>query len=101
MDRRTLLKLLATGAAGMGATTVLGPLAGAPAGAAPAQAGDLPSAALRTRLTERYGVKYPIVQAGMAFYATPAWAAAVTNAGGLAVLGPGPEGPEGTRRQSQ
>ncbi|MDQ1491461.1 MAG: nitronate monooxygenase [Actinomycetota bacterium] len=99
MDRRALLKLLATGAAGLGATTVLGPWTGTPAVAAPAPAGDPPAASLRTRLTERYGVAYPIVQAGMAFYATPALAAAVTNAGGLGVLGPVPEGPEGTRRQ--
>jgi hypothetical protein len=55
------------------------------------------STVLRTRLTDRYGIAYPIVQAGIAFYATPALAAAVTNAGGLGVLGPVPEAPEGTR----
>ena len=56
-------------------------------------AGRPPAAdVLRTRLTEAYGIRYPIVQAGMAFYATPALAAAVTNAGGLGVLGPGPRG---------
>src|SRR5260370_24708908 len=97
MDCGALLKLWARGAAGLGATKVLGPLAGSPAGAAPAPAGDRP-AALRTRLTDRYGVAFPIVQAGMAFYATPALAAAVTNAGGLRVLGPVPEGPAGPRR---
>ncbi|MGH9039182.1 MAG: NAD(P)H-dependent flavin oxidoreductase [Acidimicrobiia bacterium] len=57
--------------------------------------------ALRTRLTERYGIAYPIVQAGMAFYATPELAAAVTNAGGLGVLGPVPESPVGLRAQIQ
>ena len=35
----------------------------------------------------------------MAFYATPALAAAVTNAGGLGVLGPVPEAPPGLRAQ--
>src|SRR5207237_7987457 len=78
------------------ATTQLGPWAGAWAEAAPAPAAPPP---WRTRLTERYGIAYPIVQAGMAFYATPALAAAGTNAGGLGVLGPGPEAPEGPRRQ--
>src|SRR5712691_3046825 len=101
IDRRELLKGLAAGAAAMGTTRVLGGLAGAAAGAAPAPATYPAATALRTRLTDRYGVDYPIVQAGMAFYATPALAAAVTNAGGLGVLGPMPEAPEGTRRQIQ
>jgi len=98
MNRRELLKMLGAGAA---ATVSAGfaPLAGtaAGAGAAPPPA----SMVLRTRLTDRYGIAYPIVQAGMAFYATPALAAAVTNAGGLGVLGPVPEAPEGTRHQIQ
>src|SRR5438067_10485892 len=95
MDRRELLKLLAAGAAAT-ATTQLGPWAGAWAEAAPAPAAPPP---WRTRLTEAYGITYPIVQAGMAFYATPALAAAVTNAGGLGVLGPLPEQPPGLRAQ--
>lgn len=99
VDRRTLLKALGAGAAGLGA----GGLLGRPAGAAEAlSAAPTPpgaAEALRTRLTEAYGIRYPIVQAGMAFYATPAMAAAVTNAGGLGVLGPVPEQPPGLRAQ--
>jgi len=97
MNRRELLKMLGAGAAAT-VSAGFGPLAGTPAGAgaAPPQPA---STVLRTRLTDRYGIAYPIVQAGMAFYATPALAAAVTNAGGLGVLGPVPEAPEGTRRQ--
>ena len=97
IDRRELLKYLAAGAAAT-ATTQLGPWTGGPASA---EASGSPPPALRTRLTDRYGIAYPIVQAGMAFYATPTLAAAVTNAGGLGVLGPVPEAPEGTRRQIQ
>src|SRR5688572_25085676 len=93
VDRRTLLKWLGAGAAGLGAGGVgaIGAgdsVLGATAGAAEAPSGQSTSAqaaaeVLRTRLTEAYGISYPIVQAGMAFYATPALAAAVTNAGGL------------------
>jgi enoyl-[acyl-carrier protein] reductase II len=99
MNRRELLKMLGAGAAAT-VSAGFGPLAGTPAGAGAAP--PPPDAmVLRTRLTDRYGIAYPIVQAGMAFYATPALAAAVTNAGGLGVLGPVPEAPEGTRRQIQ
>jgi enoyl-[acyl-carrier protein] reductase II len=97
IDRRRLLKLLGAGAAGLGGSGVVGRGLLEPAGATPPP----PTGSLRTRLTEAYGIAYPIVQAGMAFYATPALAAAVTNAGGLGVLGPVPEAPEGTRRQIQ
>jgi enoyl-[acyl-carrier protein] reductase II len=97
IDRRTVLKMLGAGAAGLGSGGLAGRAPfGSPAGAAPLR----PAAdALRTRLTEAYGIAYPIVQAGMAFYATPALAAAVTNAGGLGVLGPVPESPAGLRAQ--
>ncbi|MEW6474976.1 MAG: nitronate monooxygenase [Actinomycetota bacterium] len=95
IDRRTLLKALGAGAAGLGASGLVGRPAGADATASPAPVADV----LRTRLTEAYGISYPIVQAGMAFYATPALAAAVTNAGGLGVLGPVPEAPPGLRAQ--
>jgi NAD(P)H-dependent flavin oxidoreductase YrpB (nitropropane dioxygenase family) len=47
---------------------------------------------LQTRLTKEYGIRYPIVSAGMAFVAVPDLAAAVTMAGGLGVLGVAPVG---------
>src|SRR5581483_9343667 len=87
--RRRMLALL--GGAGLGAGAGLLDPAGAHAAGKPAS--------LRTRLTDAYNVKYPIVNAGMAFYATPELAAAVTNAGGLGCLGPIPETPAGTRTQ--
>ena len=100
IGRRQLLKLFGVGAVGLGGARMMARgLAGDAEAAAPSP--PPPAATLQTRLTERYGIAYPIVQAGMAFYATPALAAAVTNAGGLGVLGPVPEAPEGTRRQIQ
>lgn len=45
--------------------------------------------ALRTRLTELLGIEYPIIQGGMAWTATAELSAAVSNAGGLGVIGAG------------
>ena len=45
--------------------------------------------ALRTRLTELLGIEHPIIQGGMAWTATWELAAAVSNAGGLGVIGAG------------
>jgi NAD(P)H-dependent flavin oxidoreductase YrpB (nitropropane dioxygenase family) len=42
--------------------------------------------ALRTRLTQLFGVRYPIVQTGMGWVATPQLAAATSAAGGLGIL---------------
>jgi NAD(P)H-dependent flavin oxidoreductase YrpB (nitropropane dioxygenase family) len=42
---------------------------------------------LETRVTEMLGIKYPIVQGGMAWIGTAELVAAVSNAGGLGVLG--------------
>ncbi len=42
---------------------------------------------LHTRLTEEYGIEFPLVSAGMAFVATAPLAAAVSNAGGMGILG--------------
>lgn len=42
---------------------------------------------LRTKITEEYNLRVPFVSAGMAFVAMPALVAAVSNAGGLGVLG--------------
>ncbi|MBX9747791.1 MAG: nitronate monooxygenase, partial [Hyphomonadaceae bacterium] len=40
-----------------------------------------------TRITKRFGLRAPIINAGMAFVAGPELAAAVANAGGLGMLG--------------
>lgn len=45
--------------------------------------------ALRTRLTEMLGIEHPIIQGGMAWTATAELAAAVSNAGGLGIIGAG------------
>jgi len=48
-------------------------------------------AALPTRLTREYDTRHPFVGAGMGFIAHEQLAAAVTNAGGLGVLGASPD----------
>ena len=45
--------------------------------------------ALRTRLTTLLGIEHPIIQGGMAWTATWELAAAVSNAGGIGVIGAG------------
>ena len=45
--------------------------------------------ALPTRLTELLGVEHPIIQGGMAWTATAELAAAVSNGGGLGIIGAG------------
>src|SRR5258708_19404023 len=55
------------------------------------------SARLKTRLTELLGIEHPIIQAGMSWAAGPELAAAVSNAGGLGVIGAGPMYPDALR----
>lgn len=45
--------------------------------------------ALRTRLTSLLGIEHPIIQGGMAWTATAELVAAVSNAGGIGVIGAG------------
>src|SRR5450759_1370596 len=45
--------------------------------------------ALRTRLTTLLGIEHPIIQGGMAWTATWELVAAVSNAGGIGVIGAG------------
>ena len=52
---------------------------------------------LRTRLTREYGVRFPLVGAGMGFVSMPALVAAVSNAGGIGVLGNAIEPAAGTQ----
>ena len=44
---------------------------------------------IRTRLTSLLGIEHPIIQGGMAWTATAELAAAVSNAGGLGIIGAG------------
>ncbi len=44
---------------------------------------------IKTKLTERFGLKHPIIQAPMAFAAGGELASAVSNAGGLGLIGGG------------
>jgi enoyl-[acyl-carrier protein] reductase II len=45
--------------------------------------------ALRTRLTTLLGIEHPVIQGGMAWTATAELSAAVSNAGGIVVIGEG------------
>ncbi|HYZ51653.1 MAG TPA: nitronate monooxygenase, partial [Nitrososphaeraceae archaeon] len=45
------------------------------------------SNALRTSLCDLLNIRYPIIQAGMGGFTTPELVAAVSNAGGLGILG--------------
>jgi enoyl-[acyl-carrier protein] reductase II len=54
---------------------------------------------IRTLLCDLLGIEHPIVQGGMAWAATAELAAAVSNAGGLGVVGAGDDPPEVVRRQ--
>jgi enoyl-[acyl-carrier protein] reductase II len=56
---------------------------------------------LDTRLTREYGIRYPVVCAGMAFVGMPRLAAAVANAGGMGMLGAAPEAPPGVLNMIQ
>lgn len=103
-DRRRLLALL--GRAG-GAAAVLGGAAhqGAGEGGREAAHGRFDGLAdrhgggrvLSTRLTREYGVRYPFVSAGMGFVSYPPLVTAVSNAGGVGVLGNAVEPPPSTQ----
>lgn len=54
-------------------------------------------AMLTSALTEQYGLKVPIVEAGMAFLGMPPLAIAVSKAGGMGTLGAAMVPPEGLR----
>ncbi len=52
---------------------------------------------MKTRITELFGVRYPVILPGMSWISTPELVAAVCNAGGLGLLALGPLSPEQTR----
>lgn len=58
---------------------------------------DIPQ--LRTRITELLGIKYPILQGGMAWIADAGLAAAVSNAGGLGIIACGVLTPDRIRKE--
>jgi Dioxygenases related to 2-nitropropane dioxygenase len=53
---------------------------------------------MKTRITEMFGIRYPIVLSGMNYIATPKLAAAVSNAGGLGMVAIGSLNLDDTRR---
>jgi len=54
---------------------------------------------LKTVICDLFGIKYPIIQGGMAYVGTFELASAVSNAGGLGIIGPGNSGPDWVRQQ--
>ena len=52
---------------------------------------------MKTRITELFGIRYPIVLSGMSWISVPGMVAAVSNAGGLGILATGPLHPDETR----
>ncbi|MGI6666089.1 MAG: enoyl-[acyl-carrier-protein] reductase FabK [Bacillota bacterium] len=54
---------------------------------------------IRTRLCDMLGIEYPIIQGGMAWVATAELAAAVSEAGGLGVIGAGSAPPHVVRNE--
>lgn len=89
ISRREMLALSGAG----GAALVIGQ----PSIAAPAPAAQQRKLSLETRLTREYGVPFPFVGAGMGFVSMPNLVAAVSNGGGIGVLGNAIEPPPGTR----
>ena len=53
---------------------------------------------MKTRITELFGTRYPIMLSGMSWISVPKLCAAVSNAGGLGTLATGPLSPEETRK---
>jgi enoyl-[acyl-carrier protein] reductase II len=94
-DRRRLLAVLGRA----GSALALGAAAAkrAPAGPVGRGESDPGGAHLDTRLTREYGVRHPFVSAGMGFVSYPPLVTAVSNAGGIGVLGNAVEPPPSTQ----
>lgn len=56
---------------------------------------------MKTRITELFGIRYPIVLSGMSWISVPTMVAAVSNAGGLGILATGPLDAERTRQATR
>lgn len=52
---------------------------------------------MQTRITELFGIKYPVLLSGMSWISVPKMVAAVSNAGGLGILATGPMDAHQTR----
>jgi enoyl-[acyl-carrier protein] reductase II len=52
---------------------------------------------MKTKITELFGIRYPVVLSGMSWISVPGMVAAVSNAGGLGILATGPLHPDETR----
>lgn len=57
--------------------------------------------AIRTRITQLFGCRYPLVLPGMSWISTPELVAAVSNAGGVGILATGPLNAAQTREAIQ
>lgn len=53
---------------------------------------------MKTRITELFGIRHPILLSGMSWISTAQMVAAVCNAGGLGILATGPMNTDATRR---
>src|SRR5271157_4386744 len=53
---------------------------------------------MKTRITELFGIRYPILLSGMSWISVPRMVAAVSKAGGLGILATGPLSAEETRK---
>lgn len=54
---------------------------------------------MRTRITDLFGIQYPVIQGGMAWVADASLASAVSNAGGLGLLAGASQPAEAVRKQ--
>jgi len=54
---------------------------------------------LKTVICDLFGIKYPIIQGGMAYLGTAELVSAVSNAGGLGIIGAGNSEPDWVREQ--
>jgi enoyl-[acyl-carrier protein] reductase II len=52
---------------------------------------------MKTKITDLFGIQYPVVLSGMSWISTPKMVAAVSAAGGLGILATGPLHPDETR----
>jgi enoyl-[acyl-carrier protein] reductase II len=52
---------------------------------------------MKTKITESFGIRYPVILSGMSWISIPSMVAAVSNAGGLGILATGPLHPDETR----